>query len=180
MSLNLQAMVAPGSSGHLVPAATVHPNAGLALSSGLCMRRRWRAQGRGRNCAVAAGGLLRLPLVSPKPKRKVLLVSAVASGGGSDSSGNGDAESSDEVASVESDAAANVDSAYKSRRDMLQEYVKNVQPEFMERFVQKAPAQVDHFCFVAFRAEAVTWRRVLRGSIAVSCLAVLIFVMFFL
>lgn len=69
---------------------------------------------------------------------------------------------------------------YKSRRDMLQEYVKNVQPEFMERFVQKAPAQVDHFCFVAFRAEAVTWRRVLRGSIAVSCLAVLIFVMFFL
>lgn len=111
MSLNLQAMVAPGSSGHLVPAATVHPNAGLALSSGLCMRRRWRAQGRGRNCAVAAGGLLRLPLVSPKPKRKVLLVSAVASGGGSDSSGNGDAESSDEVASVESDAAANVDSA---------------------------------------------------------------------
>jgi hypothetical protein len=25
---------------------------------------------------------------------------------------------------------------------MLQEYVKNVQPEFMERFVQKAPAQV--------------------------------------
>lgn len=43
---------------------------------------------------------------------------------------------------MESDAAANVDSAYKSRRDMLQEYVKNVQPEFMERFVQKAPAQV--------------------------------------
>jgi len=31
---------------------------------------------------------------------------------------------------------------YKSRRDMLQEYVKNVQPEYMERFVQKAPTQV--------------------------------------
>lgn len=25
---------------------------------------------------------------------------------------------------------------------MLQEYVKNVQPDFMERFVQKAPTQV--------------------------------------
>lgn len=30
----------------------------------------------------------------------------------------------------------------KSRREILQEYVKNVQPEFMELFVKKAPTQV--------------------------------------
>lgn len=39
---------------------------------------------------------------------------------------------------------------FKSRRDMLQEYVKNVQPEFMERFVQKAPTQVGYSCPVVF------------------------------
>lgn len=31
----------------------------------------------------------------------------------------------------------------KSRRDMLQEYVKSVQPEFMEKFVKRAPEQVN-------------------------------------
>jgi hypothetical protein len=46
-----------------------------------------------------------------------------------------------QISSLESAAAA-VDSGYKSRRDMLQEYVKNVQPDYMERFVQKAPTQV--------------------------------------
>ena len=43
---------------------------------------------------------------------------------------------------------------YKSRRDMLLEYVKNVQPEFMERFVQKAPTQV---------CEALAFSRGLAG-----------------
>jgi hypothetical protein len=28
---------------------------------------------------------------------------------------------------------------------MLQEYVKNVQPDFMEKFVKRAPDQVRHF-----------------------------------
>lgn len=30
----------------------------------------------------------------------------------------------------------------KSRKDILLEYVKNVQPEFMELFVKRAPQQV--------------------------------------
>jgi hypothetical protein len=34
------------------------------------------------------------------------------------------------------------ESILKSRREMLLEYVKNVQPEFMERFVKRAPNQV--------------------------------------
>uniref|UniRef100_A0A7C8ZPM5 Uncharacterized protein n=1 Tax=Opuntia streptacantha TaxID=393608 RepID=A0A7C8ZPM5_OPUST len=34
------------------------------------------------------------------------------------------------------------DSAPKSRKDILLEYVKNVQPEFMELFVKRAPPQV--------------------------------------
>lgn len=33
----------------------------------------------------------------------------------------------------------------KGRRDILLEYVKNVQPEFMELFVKRAPEQV---CFL--------------------------------
>lgn len=35
----------------------------------------------------------------------------------------------------------------KSRREILLEYVKNVQPEFMELFVKRAPQQVSHHCF---------------------------------
>lgn len=30
----------------------------------------------------------------------------------------------------------------KSRRDILLEYVKNVQPEFMDLFIKRAPPQV--------------------------------------
>jgi hypothetical protein len=80
-----------------------------------------------------AAGLLGLPVV--KRWGRVLCAMVEPSG---DESG-----SDKEVLAPSADgAAAVVDSSFKSRRDMLQEYVKNVQPEFMERFVQKAPAQV--------------------------------------
>lgn len=59
------------------------------------------------------------------------------------SSSDGAASSDDEVVTPGAGGAAGtVDSNFKSRRDMLLEYVKNVQPDYMERFVQKAPSQV--------------------------------------
>jgi hypothetical protein len=35
----------------------------------------------------------------------------------------------------------------KNRRDILLEYVKNVQPEFMELFIKRAPSQVFMYPF---------------------------------
>lgn len=120
MALYLQAMVASGSLTRLVPAVAVLPNAGFASSSRLCMRRRWRPQAPGRDLAVAAGGLLSLTVVLPKRK---VLVSAITGGGDSSSSENEDAGTSDEVASVESGASADVDAAVSvSTLDFLNQF----------------------------------------------------------
>ncbi|XP_024522935.1 uncharacterized protein LOC9663352 isoform X1 [Selaginella moellendorffii] len=51
------------------------------------------------------------------------------------------ASSGDELTSSSASSAGNR-SLSKTRRDMLLEYVQNVQPEFMELFIQKAPQQV--------------------------------------
>ncbi|XP_065848000.1 uncharacterized protein [Euphorbia lathyris] len=50
--------------------------------------------------------------------------------------------SKDESASNSSDSKPSNGTLSKTRRDILLEYVKNVQPEFMELFVKRAPQQV--------------------------------------
>ncbi|KAG0582919.1 hypothetical protein KC19_3G095400 [Ceratodon purpureus] len=133
---NSQAMAlqAPGHS-HQVQVVAV-ARGGFSPYSGLSMRRTGFSVS-GRTSLAAAGGLLGLPIVK---RRRGRVLCAVVEPSGDDSGSDKDDEP--EIASVDG-AAKPVDSAaFKSRRDMLQEYVKNVQPEFMERFVQKAPSQV--------------------------------------
>jgi hypothetical protein len=70
--------------------------------------------------------------------RRWKLVAAVADDdGAADSNGASSGDGEDAAPT-----APDRESILKSRRDMLLEYVKNVQPEFMERFVKRAPNQV--------------------------------------
>jgi hypothetical protein len=70
--------------------------------------------------------------------RRLRLVAAVADDdGAADSNGASSGDGEDAAPT-----APDRESILKSRRDMLLEYVKNVQPEFMERFVKRAPNQV--------------------------------------
>jgi hypothetical protein len=70
--------------------------------------------------------------------RRGKLVAAVADDdGAADSNGASSGDGEDAAPT-----APDRESILKSRREMLLEYVKNVQPEFMERFVKRAPNQV--------------------------------------
>lgn len=46
---------------------------------------------------------------------------------------------------------------HKSRREILLEYVQNVQPEFMELFVKKAPQQVLAIKFPTLKMFVFFW-----------------------
>ncbi|XP_024388591.1 uncharacterized protein [Physcomitrium patens] len=122
--------------------AAAQANAG----SGLCVWRPWgmrQQQLRGKlGCVVVGGGVSKLGMREVNRRRVVVVAAMVDDEGGENGSVDGAASRGDEVAPVEGGAAANVDAAFQNRRDVLLEYVKNVQPDFMERFVQKAPAQV--------------------------------------
>jgi hypothetical protein len=70
--------------------------------------------------------------------RRGKLVAAVADDDGATDSNGASSGDGEDAAPTAPDR----ESILKSRRDMLLEYVKNVQPEFMERFVKRAPNQV--------------------------------------
>lgn len=55
----------------------------------------------------------------------------------------------------------------KSRKDILLEYVQNVQPEFMELFVKRAPQQVlqSGICFFFFFVLIMIVRRNASASV---------------
>ncbi|CAD6241510.1 unnamed protein product [Miscanthus lutarioriparius] len=69
-----------------------------------------------------------------RPRHRIRLVCAAEQPNGAASPGSGSG----------GDATANPtnNGLPKNRRDILLEYVKNVQPEFMELFIKRAPAQV--------------------------------------
>ncbi|GJM87537.1 hypothetical protein PR202_ga03502 [Eleusine coracana subsp. coracana] len=75
-----------------------------------------------------------------RPRRTRVACAADPNGAASSGSGSGSG----------GDAAANTasNSLPKNRRDILLEYVKNVQPEFMELFIKRAPSQVFIYFFL--------------------------------
>ncbi|OQU86039.1 hypothetical protein SORBI_3004G359100 [Sorghum bicolor] len=71
-----------------------------------------------------------------RPRRRIRLVCAAEQPNGAASPGSGSGSGGDATANPTNNGLP------KNRRDILLEYVKSVQPEFMELFIKRAPAQV--------------------------------------